>query len=198
MSDQISEAAPVVDEQAAPEATIGSDAEQTTTPPVDGSGSENAGDVTAKLKKEAQQQRAARRAAEAEAAELRAKVEAAEREKLSDLEKAQADAKAAHDRAEAAEQRARTASARSAITAAAPGAKIDPGLAVELLASRVEFDDQGEPVGVAELLADLASKHPSIVQRSGPSAGGAPGAASPGSAPVAESREARNKRLGIY
>jgi hypothetical protein len=61
----------------------------------------------------------------------------------------------------------------------------------------VEFDSDGEPTNVTQLVNDLATARPHLVNASGSSAGGAPGAAAPGSQPTkGETRSEFLDRMG--
>lgn len=150
--------------------------------------------------KELRSENAATRRKLREAEEKLAEIE---RAKLSDLEKAQQDKADAEARAAAAEARNQALVAKSALTAAASEAKlVDPSLVHELLAAKVEFDEDGEPTNVSDLIAALVEAHPTLVQtdaQGGQGAGGAPGAAAPSGKPAQQeqSREDFLARFGL-
>lgn len=98
------------------------------------------------------------------AAELEAKLKERETADLSELEKAQREAKDATEKLTATETRARARLAKSEVVAAATKLKFhDPAAAYKLISDDVEFDDEGEPKNVAKLIEQLAKDKPWMV-----------------------------------
>lgn len=98
----------------------------------------------------------------------------------SDEERRDADLKTAQARADAAEQRLQTANARVAVTDAATKANATSIKAVfALVRDDLEFDDEGEPTNVAELIAKAKRDEPTLFRASSGSGDGAKGRDSP-------------------
>lgn len=110
--------------------------------------------------------KAALRAANKRAEEAEAALKARQDAELSDLERAQAEAKEANDRATAAEQRQRDTVLRLAVTVEANKLNLhDPEVAHRLLdLGEVEYDDAGAPTNVEALMKALAKAHPYLVK----------------------------------
>lgn len=94
------------------------------------------------------------------------------REKLSEQEKLQADAQAAQEKANTLEQKLRAASARVEIGEIARELKVSPRTAEKLILSAVQFDDEGQPTNVRELIEAEIAADPNLVAR--PTASAAP------------------------
>lgn len=125
------------------------------------------------------------------------KLEALERERMTDAEKAQADAAKATEAANTVTTKAQNALGRAALIAAATEARFhDPAIAADLLAGKLDFDDDFEPVNAADLVKTLAAERPTLVNVGGPGAGGAPGAATPGGQP--KQHQSRNDFLSQF
>lgn len=108
-----------------------------------------------KLRSEAKNLRDAKKQAEAEAADLRQKVEAFEAEKLSETERLQQQAEKATEAATAAAARAKSANLRAAVAIAANEHGIDAEAARKLIADEVTFTDDDEPENVPELIGRI-------------------------------------------
>lgn len=109
-----------------------------------------------------------------EAREAKKRADAAEAElqkhrdlEKSDLERAVEAAKSAETRAAAAEQRARDAALRAAVIEAARAENFshpeDPYIFLASELAKVEFDDRGEPIGIADLVKKLATDRKDLI-----------------------------------
>ncbi len=114
--------------------------------------------------------RAKMAAAETELRDAHKRVKTFEREKLSEDERKQAELNDALARVATVESQLKTARATQAVTAEATKLGMPIELAVELLASKVAFDDDGTPINVEQTLRALAQKHPQLVAPRGASA----------------------------
>lgn len=108
------------------------------------------------------------------------KVQAAEEAGKSEEEKRTSAMKAAEERAQTAEQRLREATGRTAIyDAVKPGGSSyseDPEAVYALALNKIEFDDDGEPTNVDEIVAALKKSNPKQFKHSsGRGDGGAGG-----------------------
>lgn len=171
------------------ESAVGDDGSKTTSTD-DGKKADTVDPQVKELRGENAATRKKLREAEAKLAEL-------ERAQMSDLEKAQADAAKAREEADQAIRSRNNALASSAISNAAVAAKFHaPSDAVDLLASKVEFDADGVPTNVDALVKSLVAERPHLVNLGGPGAGGAPGAATPSGQP--ENKLSRDDFLAKY
>ncbi len=94
---------------------------------------------------------------------IRTELETIKNAGKSDEERRDADLKTAQARADAAEQRLQTANARVAVTDAATKANATSINAVfALVRDDLEFDDEGEPTNVAELIAKAKRDEPTL------------------------------------
>lgn len=173
MSDETTPDAPAADGAPAPEATPtdAPAADVTTTQP-------DAQEADGISREEARKLRS-------EAAALRKRAKEAETELASRREAEMTEAEKAAKRAEKAEQDAKTVNERLrkanlkaevAINATKHG--VDPALATRLIGEDVEYDDDGEPTNVGDLLADLVKSHPQLAGKPAPVDAGSP--ANPG------------------
>lgn len=108
-----------------------------------------------KLRSEAKNLRDAKKQAEKEAADLRAKVEAFEAEKLTETERLQ---KQADDNAAAAvkaSEALKSANLRAEVAVIAAEHGVDAKAASKLIADEVKYNDDSEPENVAELVGSL-------------------------------------------
>lgn len=112
-------------------------------------------EAASKLRREAKNLRDGKKAAETEAAALRAKVEEHEAEKLSETERLQKQADDATQAAQAAASRAKAANLRAIVTAEAAKHGVDPEAARKLIAEEIEYDDADEPTNVSDLIASV-------------------------------------------
>lgn len=108
-----------------------------------------------------------------EAADYRVKLKEAsdklaefEQAKMSEAERLQAQLQAAQAEREQAATALRQARAEAAVAQAAAKHGFPVSLAVKL--TEVEFDDNGQPLGVAEAVAKLATEYPQLVAQSAP------------------------------
>jgi hypothetical protein len=124
-----------------------------------------------KLRSENKSQREARKAAEAEAAALRAKVEGYEAEKLTESERLQKQAEDASKAAQDAAERLKSANLRAEVAIEAAKHGIDPVAASKLIADEVTYDDNSTPENVTELVAGLVEAGVLAVKNSVPSSG---------------------------
>lgn len=138
-----------------------------------------------RLRKEAAQYRTELRKAEAE---LQARKEA----EMSEAERLAKRAEDAEKAAQAAADRIKAANLKAAVVQAATDAGISPDLAAPLVKDSVEFDEDGEPTNVTDLLKGLAESHPELVKRT-LAAGQTPNAGKQG--PPAETDEQRLARI---
>lgn len=88
-----------------------------------------------------------------------------EREKMSEQERREADYRAAQQRAVELEQKLRRTTAERELMRIATEFQVDPQLAIELLATQVTFDEDGNPVNVRELIQTYVKRYPQLVQR---------------------------------
>lgn len=114
-----------------------------------------------------------------EAAGYRKKVEEYESANKTELEKREADLKAAEERAARAEQRARTLVGRQAVTDAATTAKaISTAAVYALIRDDLEYDDEtGEPTNVAALITKAQKSEPDLFRAANGSGDGGKGSA---------------------
>lgn len=113
------------------------------------------------------------RDARKDAEKARTRVQEFEDANKSELDKREDARKAAEDRATAAEQRLRDANARSAVTDAATKANAISIKAVyALIRDDLGFDDDGEPMNVADLLAQAKKDEPQLFKASNGSVDG--------------------------
>lgn len=124
-------------------------------------------EATKKLKKEAQQQRAARRAAEARLAELEKAEEARKNAELSEAEQAKKAAETAEARANALEAEVRATKVNAAIEKAARAAGYADESDALQLAATIKLDDDGQPIGVTEAVAALLESKPHYAAKPG-------------------------------
>lgn len=101
-------------------------------------------------------------------------------EQQTDLERTQSELEQERQRREAAEARAAATATRNKVLELAADKKItDPKLAAKLLDhDKVEFDDDGNPSNVADLLDGLIAEHPLLTATTGDGAGGGEGGGS--------------------
>jgi hypothetical protein len=95
-----------------------------------------------------------------EAQDAKAKITAFEQEKMSEAEKLQATAKAAQDAANAARSELQQARAQVAIAQAAATHGVNPAKLAKLVT--VEFDADGQPVGVEAAVAAVLNEWPEL------------------------------------
>lgn len=92
------------------------------------------------------------------------------REKLTEQEKLQADAKKAQEQVATLQQQLRAASARVEIGEIARELKVNPRTAEKLVLAAVQFDDNGAPTNVRELIEAEIAADPNLVARTTASA----------------------------
>lgn len=160
-----------------PAAPVASEEEPTTATEADA-------DEIRKLKKEAQQQRAAKRAAETRLAELEAAEEARKLAELSEAEQAVKKAEAAEAKAAELEAKLTATKIEAELRIAARAANFADEADALQLASRITLDDDGRPVGVTEAVAELLASRPHYAAKPGtprldPSNGGRQDPATP-------------------
>lgn len=139
---------------------------------------------TAYIKKLRKENERYRKSAE----EARLRVEQFERERMTELEKAQAEAKAARESLESMRTEARQARAQAEIVREATALGLHPELAQRL--ATVEFDDAGQPVNVKDALTELAQRYPQLRVASAP--GTAPAAMNPARKPALTVDDVKN------
>jgi hypothetical protein len=110
--------------------------------------------IAKKLRDEAKTLRTAKKQAEAEAADLRAKVEAFEAEKLSETERLQKQADDNAAAAQAATEALKTANLRAEVAVEAAKHGIDAKAAAKLIADEVEYNES-TPTNVTDLVSGL-------------------------------------------
>jgi hypothetical protein len=121
-------------------------------------------------------ERDARRKAERELKALNTRLAELENAGKSEDEKQSAALKAAEDRATALEARIRDTNARSAVTDAATKANAVSTKAVyALIRDDIEFDDDGEPTNIADLIKAAKADEPSLFRASAGSGDGGKG-----------------------
>lgn len=110
-----------------------------------------------------------------EAADYRTKLRAAEKEledrrqaEMTEAEKLQARAEQAEKDLAVLAEKAKAGALRAAI---AEDGSIPADLAIPLISGNVEYDEQGDPTNVRDLLAGLAEKHPQLVAKPAPNSG---------------------------
>lgn len=133
-----------------------------------------------------------------EAADYRTKLRAAEKEleerrqaEMTETERLQAKAEQAEKDLAVLAEKAKSQALRAAI---AEDGSIPADLAIPLISGNVEYDDQGDPTNVRDLLTALAEKYPQLASRPAPNSGQT---ANPGS--VQKQPESREDALArIY
>lgn len=161
---------PVTPAATAPEATTAPVTTPDTAPvaPVDENDTPTPDDdAIKKLKKEAQQQRAARRAAEERLAELEAAEQTRKDAELSEAEKATKKAEAAEAKAAELEQRLTATKIEAELRTAARAANYADEADALQLANSITLDTDGRPVGVTEAVAALLASKPHYAAKPG-------------------------------
>lgn len=123
-----------------------------------------------------------------EAADNRKRAEAAEKKlkdretaDLSETERLKREAAEAGEKATASETKSRTRIAKAETLTAAVTAKIiDPDAAFQLIQSKIEFDDEGEPKNISALLTQLVKDKPWLLGEGGAGGDGGAGGANAG------------------
>lgn len=122
------------------------------------------------------------------AQEAAAKVTQYEQERMTELEKAQAQAKEAQTALESLRAEAQQARAQAEIVREATALGLHPELAQRL--ATVEFDDAGQPANVKDALTALAQQYPQLRVASAP--GTAPAAMNPARKPALTVDDVKN------
>lgn len=144
------------------------------TPPEPGEGTEVNNPTAKKYADEAAAERKARKALEAKLAEYEKRDKEAELAKLGDLEKAQ---KQLADLTAQAEKYRKAAAVSELKVAAKDAGAISVNAVTAMLASQIEYGDDGQPTNVPELVKALAKDEPQLFKAEAPrppvSSGGA-------------------------
>ena len=143
----------------------------------DKAGDDAADDDVAGLKNALKAERTKAKNADRDLKAIRTELDTIKNAGKSEEERRDADLKTAQTRADAAEQRLQTANARVAVTDAATKANATSIKAVfALVRDDLEFDDEGEPTNVAELIATARKDEPTLFRASSGSGDGGKGA----------------------
>ncbi len=103
----------------------------------------------------------------------RAELETIKNAGKSDEERRDADLKTAQARADAAEQRLQTANARVAVTDAATKANaVSVNAVFALVRDQIDYDDEGQPMNIPELIAQARKDEPTLFRASSGSGDG--------------------------
>jgi len=133
-------------------------------------------DAAAGLKSALDKERSRAKTAERDLKAAQKRLDELDNASKSETEKVAAALKAAEDRASTAETRLRDANARSAVTEAAGKANAISTRAVyALIRSDLDFNDDGEPTNVSELIAQARKDEPSLFRAAAGSGDGGKG-----------------------